>query len=118
MLVSVPSDVPVLNSTQKEKDSCSLQPAAATTAFFRLKTILKEKVFAKQLDLCLFVGFVPLLKKEGLELAAFIPLTSQHQLLLLLKEPRVIILVLLRGLPSFVFSYYHNLICVADAVKG
>ena len=118
VLVSVPSDVPVLNSIRKEKGSCSFQPAAATTAFLRLKTVLKEKVFAKQLDFCLFVGFVPFLKKEGLELATFISLTSQLQLLFLLKEPRVIILVLLCGLPSFVFSYYHNLIRVADAVKG
>lgn len=117
-LVSVPSDVPVLNSAQKEKDSCPFQPAAATTAFLWPKTVLKEKVFAKKLDFCLFVGFVPLLKKEGLELAVFMLLISQHQLLFLRKDPRVIILVLLCGLPSFVFSYYHNLIHVADAVKG
>lgn len=118
MLVSVPSDVPALNSTRKEKGSCSFQPAAATAAFLWLKTVLKEEVFAKQLDFCLSVGFVPLLKKKGLKLAAFIPLTSQHQLLLLMKEPRVVILVLLHGLPSFVFSYYHNVIRVVDAVKG
>lgn len=58
MLVSVSSEVPIFNSTWKEKGSCSFQPAAATTAFLCLKTVLREKVFVKQADFCLFEGFV------------------------------------------------------------
>lgn len=79
-------------------------------------------MFVKQVDFSLRNLFLYWNKKKGrrkgLELAAFIPLTYQPQLLLLLKASRVITLVLLHGLLSFVFNHCHNIIHVADAAKG
>lgn len=50
-----------------------LQSAATTMASLQLRTILKGQVFAKQL--CLFVGFVPLLKKRGTSVGGMYSLT-------------------------------------------
>lgn len=70
-LFSVQTDVsPQLPSEGQQQ---LLQSAATTMASLQLRTILKGQVFAKQL--CLFVGFVPLLKKRGTSVGGMYSLT-------------------------------------------
>lgn len=70
-LFSVQTDVsPQLPSEGQQQ---LLQSAATTMACLQLRTILKGQVFAKQL--CLFVGFVPLLNKRGTSVGGMYSLT-------------------------------------------
>lgn len=107
---SVRSDVPVLSSPLKGNSSCcSLKlPLSSSEQFWRGKYFLNSCAW-----LCFFF-FCWRRKKKKTQLAACISSPSQHQLLFLLKEPKVIIWMHLLGFLSFVFRYYRNLIRVAN----
>lgn len=84
-------------------------------ASLQLRTILKGKVFAKQL--CLFVDFVPLLKKRGTSVGGIYSLTFSAPAAIPSERAKSNNPDAFTWIAKFVFRYCQNLTQVADAVK-